>query len=231
MPRDIPVGNGKLLVTFDDKYQIRDVPCGLVPFAGAAMGEHALAASAFLGALGASAAVFLLARAAGRVTSVRLLLSGVAVGYALYAATSFLIFASGSAEGARSVLFWLLGSLSGATWDQLWLPGATVLACWVALMALSGWLDALATGPDTGAPTVPQVRVTSIKPGSVQVRVRAALERLPERERQLLLLSAEGYRYRDMAAALELHEASVGVMLARAKRAFREIYGASYHAP
>jgi oligosaccharide amylase len=25
MPRDIPVGNGKLLVTFDDKYQIRDV--------------------------------------------------------------------------------------------------------------------------------------------------------------------------------------------------------------
>ena len=25
MPRDIPVGNGRLLVTFDDRYQIRDV--------------------------------------------------------------------------------------------------------------------------------------------------------------------------------------------------------------
>ncbi len=25
MPRDIPVGNGKLLVTFDHQYQIRDV--------------------------------------------------------------------------------------------------------------------------------------------------------------------------------------------------------------
>jgi GH15 family glucan-1,4-alpha-glucosidase len=25
MPRDIPVGNGKLLLTFDDRYQIRDV--------------------------------------------------------------------------------------------------------------------------------------------------------------------------------------------------------------
>src|ERR1044071_7611812 len=25
MPRDIPVGNGSLLVAFDDKYQIRDV--------------------------------------------------------------------------------------------------------------------------------------------------------------------------------------------------------------
>src|ERR1700748_803816 len=25
MPRDIPVGNGRLLVTFDDRYQIRDL--------------------------------------------------------------------------------------------------------------------------------------------------------------------------------------------------------------
>ena len=25
MPRDIPVGNGRMLVTFDDKYQIRDL--------------------------------------------------------------------------------------------------------------------------------------------------------------------------------------------------------------
>lgn len=55
-------------------------------------------------------------------------------------------------------------------------------------------------------------------------RVRRVLEQLPERERQLLLLQAEGYRYRDIAAALDLNEASVGVLLARAKRAFRAIY-------
>lgn len=52
-------------------------------------------------------------------------------------------------------------------------------------------------------------------------RVRAILDRLPERERQLLLLRAEDYSYRDLAAALQLHEASVGVLLARARRAFR----------
>nr|WP_308470497.1 MULTISPECIES: iron chelate uptake ABC transporter family permease subunit [unclassified Arthrobacter] len=56
------------------------------------------------------------ARAAGRITSVRLLLAGVAAGYALSALTSFLIFSSGSAEGARSVMFWLLGSLALAQW-------------------------------------------------------------------------------------------------------------------
>jgi RNA polymerase sigma-70 factor (ECF subfamily) len=55
-------------------------------------------------------------------------------------------------------------------------------------------------------------------------RVRAAIDRLGERERQLLLLRAEGYGYRDLAAALGLHEASVGTLLARAKRAFREAY-------
>lgn len=54
--------------------------------------------------------------------------------------------------------------------------------------------------------------------------VRAAMERVSERDRQLLLLLAEGYRYRDIAAALDLNDASVGTLLARAKRAFRDAY-------
>jgi RNA polymerase sigma factor (sigma-70 family) len=54
--------------------------------------------------------------------------------------------------------------------------------------------------------------------------VRAALERLPEREQRLLLLHAEGYRYREIAVALELNEVSVGVLLARARRKFRAAY-------
>jgi RNA polymerase sigma factor (sigma-70 family) len=55
-------------------------------------------------------------------------------------------------------------------------------------------------------------------------RVRAALEQMPERERQMLLLRAEGYSYRDIARALELNEGSIGTLLARAKRAFRDAY-------
>jgi RNA polymerase sigma factor (sigma-70 family) len=57
-------------------------------------------------------------------------------------------------------------------------------------------------------------------------RVRKAMARLSERERQLLLLMAEGFRYRDIATALSLNEASVGTLLARAKRAFRDAYAA-----
>jgi RNA polymerase sigma-70 factor (ECF subfamily) len=61
--------------------------------------------------------------------------------------------------------------------------------------------------------------------------VRSAIDRLPERERRLLMLRAEGYAYRDIAAALELNEASVGTLLARAKRMFVESYQGAHDAP
>jgi RNA polymerase sigma-70 factor (ECF subfamily) len=57
-----------------------------------------------------------------------------------------------------------------------------------------------------------------------QRRVRSALDRMSERERAMLLLRAEGYSYKDIAAALALNEASVGTLLARAKQMFRDLY-------
>lgn len=62
-------------------------------------------------------------------------------------------------------------------------------------------------------------------------RVRFAIDRLPERERRLLLLHAEGFSYRDLAAALGLNPASIGTLLARARRAFREVYHDAFDAP
>jgi RNA polymerase sigma-70 factor (ECF subfamily) len=61
--------------------------------------------------------------------------------------------------------------------------------------------------------------------GDERARVRAALDRLPERERRMLLLRAEGFSYREMATALDLNDASIGTLLARAKRGFLEAYG------
>ncbi len=68
-------------------------------------------------------------------------------------------------------------------------------------------------------------------PSAARARVRSAIDQLGERDRQLLLLRAEGYSYRDIAAALDLHEGSVGTLLARAKRAFRSVYGDHADAP
>ncbi|WP_422117595.1 FecCD family ABC transporter permease [Brachybacterium sp. UNK5269] len=117
--------------------------------AGAALGEYAQSALAFVGALGAALLVFLIARAGGRVTSLRLLLSGVAVGYALTAATNLLIFSSDSAEGSRSVMFWMLGSLALARWNAFLL--IAVLAAVVGGLAMvlgARVLDALSTGDE-----------------------------------------------------------------------------------
>ena len=106
---------------------------------------------AFLGALAATALVFFLARAGGQLTAVRLLLAGVAIGYALSALTSFMIFASDSPEASRSVMFWLLGSLSLASWGA---PLATVFVVLAivttVLIILSSHIDALSLG-DTSA--------------------------------------------------------------------------------
>lgn len=117
---------------------------------GAGIGLNALPVSAFLGALAAALLVFFIARAGGQITSLRLLLSGVAVGYALSAVTSFIIFASDSAEGSRSVMFWLLGSLSLARWDILLYIVLAVVVIALLLMILWGRrLDAISLGDET----------------------------------------------------------------------------------
>jgi RNA polymerase sigma factor (sigma-70 family) len=50
---------------------------------------------------------------------------------------------------------------------------------------------------------------------------RAALDSLPSRDRQLLILRHEGYSYRDLARLVGVAEGSVGTLLVRATRAFR----------
>lgn len=78
------------------------------------------------------------------------------------------------------------------------------------------------------APLSPEQSATA---ADTRRQVQFALTRLPERERGLLLLRAEGYSYRDIAKALKLNEASIGVMLARARRAFRQTYEDAFRAP
>ena len=53
--------------------------------------------------------------------------------------------------------------------------------------------------------------------------VRAALNGIPIRDRQLLLLRYEGFSYRELAIALDISESSVGTLLARAREAFRRV--------
>lgn len=116
---------------------------------GGGLGAADLTGSAFVGAAASTALLFVLARSGGRITSIRLLLAGVAIGYVLSAATSFLIFASDAPDSARAVLFWLLGSLASARWSSIGVAVAVVLVALTALLAWARRFDALAVGDDS----------------------------------------------------------------------------------
>ena len=55
-------------------------------------------------------------------------------------------------------------------------------------------------------------------------RVRAALDKLSERDRRLLLLRHEGYSYREIAPLVGVSELSVGTLLLRATASFHTAY-------
>ena len=56
--------------------------------------------------------------------------------------------------------------------------------------------------------------------------VRAALSQLTERDREALLLKAEGFNYDEIAATLGLAKGAIGTTLARARRRLVEAYRA-----
>jgi RNA polymerase sigma-70 factor (ECF subfamily) len=75
--------------------------------------------------------------------------------------------------------------------------------------------DRPAAGPDT-----------DFERGEDVARVRAALARLNERDREALLLKAEGFGYDEIASTLGLAKGAVGTTLARARRRLVEAYRA-----
>jgi RNA polymerase sigma-70 factor (ECF subfamily) len=79
----------------------------------------------------------------------------------------------------------------------------------------------------TSAPTL--VTPSALPDESVEraervTRVRQVLERLPVRDRQLLLMREEGFRYEEIAAVIGVAPASVGTLIARALKRFADVY-------
>lgn len=106
-----------------------------------------LTVGAFAGALGALAAVLLLATGkAGDLPPARTVLAGVAVGQVCAAYTSFVTIMSGDQDAARRVLVWTMGSLAGLRWESTIFLLAITLIATVLVLAFSTELDAFAFG-------------------------------------------------------------------------------------
>ncbi|MFM9615714.1 iron ABC transporter permease [Streptomyces sp. V2] len=115
---------------------------------GAALAGLGVSGAAFLGAVAAGAVVFALGRRQGRLAPTRLVLAGVAVGYVLLSATSFVQLQASPTE-LRTVMFWMLGSVAGAEWDQVPAVAVVVLAATVLLALFGRRLNVLLAGDES----------------------------------------------------------------------------------
>lgn len=73
-------------------------------------------------------------------------------------------------------------------------------------------------------PENPDDPASAVAAADERAGVRAALAELPHRQRAVLVLRHAGYAYAEIAAAVEVSPGSVGTLLARAERAFRDVY-------
>ncbi|MBM4763596.1 iron ABC transporter permease [Bacillus sp. B15-48] len=114
-------------------------------------GVYALSVAAFLGALLSVVLVFFLAQVGGRISTIRLLLAGIAISMILSALTNFIVISAPDEEGIRSAMFWMMGSLTGAKWESLPVAVIAVIGTFIFLTFQSRSLNLLLMGEDTAA--------------------------------------------------------------------------------
>ncbi|UQS29370.1 iron ABC transporter permease [Streptomyces fradiae] len=111
-------------------------------------GALSLSLAAFAGALGALLLVYATARTGGRITSSRLVLSGVAIAAVLTAVLDVVLLTTDRGNEARTVLAWTLGGLGGVNWASLWLPSTALLLGTGTLMVQARNLNLLLAGEE-----------------------------------------------------------------------------------
>lgn len=88
--------------------------------------QFGVAFGAFVGALIATVLVLVLAAVGGKMTSTKLVLSGLIISALGGALSNLIVYLANNAEGIKSVTFWSMGSLASANWSKLPLVAAFV---------------------------------------------------------------------------------------------------------
>ncbi|SFA84276.1 FecCD family ABC transporter permease [Clostridium frigidicarnis] len=104
---------------------------------------------AFLGALISSILVYTLSNIGGRITSTKLILSGMIVSSICSAITSFIIFVANDAEGIKTITFWSMGSLTSASWKNIQIPSLIVLVTVIFFIFQFRTLNVMLLGNET----------------------------------------------------------------------------------
>lgn len=92
----------------------------LIGFGGGSLfSQFGLATSAFLGAVIASLSVLMLSSIGGRMTSMKLVLSGSVISALFSSFSSIIVYFANNSEGIKSVTFWAMGSLASSSWSKV----------------------------------------------------------------------------------------------------------------
>ena len=114
-----------------------------------AFGANSVGICAFLGALAASFLVIWIAGLGGRTSSIKLVLSGVAISSLCSAFSNLIVYTANDSGRFMTVTFWLMGSLAGARWESNALILAVVLAAVVFFITQSRVLNLMLLGDET----------------------------------------------------------------------------------
>lgn len=104
---------------------------------------------AFVGAIVVSFAVIAISGIGGRITSVKLILSGVALSSICSAFSNFIVYVADDAERFKTVSFWLMGSLAGAKWTDSIRVLIIVIVAVLFFVTQSRMLNLMLMGDDT----------------------------------------------------------------------------------
>ncbi|HEX3019434.1 MAG TPA: iron chelate uptake ABC transporter family permease subunit [Chitinispirillaceae bacterium] len=115
---------------------------------GGLFGVYAVPVMAFITAVITIFVVYSIAHTDGKVPTETLLLSGIAVGFFLQAAVSFLKLIA-PMDALRDVVLWLMGSFAGVTWSDAAIIVVPILAGLFTLLILSRELNAFQFGEET----------------------------------------------------------------------------------
>lgn len=81
-------------------------------------GANSVGVFAFIGAMTVSFLVIWIANLGGRITSIKLVLAGVALSSLCSAFSNLIVYTADDPNRFMTVTFWLMGSLAGATWES-----------------------------------------------------------------------------------------------------------------
>ena len=104
---------------------------------------------AFLGSMAAALAVFALAAVGGKITTTKMVLSGVIISSVCGAFSNLIVYLAPSDSGIRSLTFWLMGSLGTEGFDSLVIPGLILVVCILFFMTQLRNLNAMIMGDET----------------------------------------------------------------------------------